>query len=93
MSNLTGTNGLVFSQAVLLELVEAGMTRDQAYRTIQRNAMRSWEEGLNLLELLKKDPDMILDSETLTNCFSSERFLRNAGIVFDRLDHLELSFT
>lgn len=90
LSNLAGTNGLVFSQAVLLELVEAGMTRDQAYRTIQRNAMRSWEEGLNLQDLLGKDRDMILDSGRLADCFSSERFLRNADVVFDRLSRLEL---
>jgi adenylosuccinate lyase len=89
-ANLDLTNGVVFSQAVLLSLVEGGMTRDDAYRVVQRNAMRSWDESLSLHELLAADPEVTLDASTLSSCFSAERFLRNAGVVFERLDGLSL---
>ncbi len=89
--NLDLTNGLVFSQAVLLSLVEAGMTRDDAYRVVQRNAMRSWDESISLQELLAADPEVLLDAPTLSGCFSAERFLRNTGVVFDRLEDLTLN--
>ncbi len=91
LSNLAGTNGLVFSQAVLLSLIESGMTRDDAYRVVQRSAMRSWDEGADLQELLAADPDMALDDEALADCFSTDRFLRNSGIVFERLADLEVA--
>ena len=91
LSNLAGTNGLVFSQAVLLSLIESGMTRDDAYRVVQRSAMRSWDEGADLLELLAANPDMTLDDEALADCFSTDRFLRNSGIVFERLADLEVA--
>lgn len=89
LSNLAGTNGLVFSQAVLLELVERGMTRDAAYRVVQRNAMKSWQEGTDLQALLADDADMPLDTATLADCFSPTRFLDNADVVFARLAELE----
>ncbi len=89
--NLESTRGLVFSQAVLLELVETGMTRDEAYRIVQDNAMRAWEEGVPLEGLLAADPAVALDAETLKRCFSTERFLHASGVVFDRLDALTLA--
>jgi adenylosuccinate lyase len=91
LANLAGTHGLVFSQAVLLALIEAGMTRDDAYRIVQRSAMRSWDEGTDLEELLAADPAVPLTDDALAVCFSNDRFLRNAGIVFERLKALELS--
>jgi adenylosuccinate lyase len=84
-SNLDATRGLVNSQAVLLALVDAGMTRDEAYRVVQRNAMAAWDDGGTLLERLKADPDVALTHETLAECFTPERALRNAGVVFQRL--------
>ena len=90
-SNLAGTNGLVFSQAALLSLIESGMTRDDAYRVVQRNSMRSWDEGAGLQELLAADPDMTLDAEALADCFSTDRFLRNSGVVLERLEALEVA--
>ncbi len=88
-ANLDQTHGLVFSQAVLLALIEQGRTRDEAYRIVQRNAMRSWDEGSDLRELLAADPEVNLDPDVLADCFSSERFLRNAGVVFERLERLD----
>jgi adenylosuccinate lyase len=89
LSNLDSTRGLVFSQAVLLALIEEqGLSRDDAYRIVQRNAMRAWDEGLQLHDLLLEDPDVALEPELLDRCFSPAHFLRNSGIVFERLENL-----
>ncbi|MDJ0663397.1 MAG: adenylosuccinate lyase [Acidimicrobiia bacterium] len=86
LANLEATRGLVFSQAVLLALIEEqGLTRDQAYRIVQRNAMRAWDEDLPLRGLLAEDIDVALHPDVLDRCFSAEHFLRHSGVVFDRL--------
>mgnify|MGYP001825397383 FL=1 len=91
MHNLEATRGLVFSQAVLLAIIEEqGLSRDDAYRIVQRNALRAWDEGLPLRDLLAQDLDVALHPEVLDRCFSPEHFLRNSGIVFDRLDQIEI---
>ena len=89
-ANLEATRGLVNSQAVLLALVDAGLTRDEAYRIVQRNAMHVWDGGGTLLEQLSGDPDVSLDAETLASCFTAERSLRNASVVFERLEEASL---
>jgi adenylosuccinate lyase len=90
LENLESTRGLVFSQAVLLALIEEqGLSRDEAYRVVQRNAMRAWDEGLPLRQLLAKDVDAALHPDVLDRCFSTDYFLRNSGVVFDRLAHTE----
>jgi adenylosuccinate lyase len=90
LANLEATRGLVFSQAVLLALVEQGASRDDAYRIVQRNALAAWDGGEHLLDLLEKDPAVSLSPERLTACFSIERFLANSAIVFERLEALEV---
>jgi adenylosuccinate lyase len=91
-ANLQATRGLVFSQAVLLALIEErSLSRDQAYRVVQRNALRAWDEGMQLRELLAADPEAGLSAESLDRCFSAERFLDRASVVFDRLIPLEPS--
>jgi len=85
-ANLETTRGLVYSQAVLLALIDTGLSRDEAYRIVQRNAMLTWDEGGKLKDWLAADPDVTLDSETLDACFTFERFLGNATVVFDRLE-------
>ena len=89
-ANLERTGGLVFSQAVLLALVEKGMTRDEAYRLVQSHAMAVWEDGGQLYDSLSADPDMPLDDVELTACFSLDRVHDSARTVFDRLDELKL---
>ncbi len=91
LENLEAARGLVYSQAVLLALVERGKTRDDAYRIVQRNAMDAWEGGRHLRDLLARDGEVDLDDAELAECFEPARFLRNAHVVFDRLDRLELS--
>jgi adenylosuccinate lyase len=87
-ANLESTNGLVFSQAVLLALVESGIGRDEAYRTVQRNAMQAWDGQGHLKDLLRADPDVSLTTEQLDGCFSLERIGETAAPVFERLDQL-----
>ena len=89
-ANLEMTGGLVFSQAVLLALVEKGMTRDEAYRVVQSHAMIVWEDGGQLYDLLSAEPDMPLDDVELTACFSLDRVHDSARTVFDRLEELKL---
>jgi adenylosuccinate lyase len=89
--NLAATRGLVYSQAVLLALIDSGLTRDEAYRIVQRNAMAAWDEGGTLADRLASDPDATLDQATLDACFTTDRFLANATIIFDRLEGIELS--
>ena len=59
--NLWSSRGLVFSQPVLLALVSSGMSRDDAYRIVQRNALRAWEEGADFRTLLEADPAVTLE--------------------------------
>jgi adenylosuccinate lyase len=89
-ANLVSTGGLVFSQRVLLSLVESGMTRDAAYRIVQRNAMHAWEEGTPLRDLLDADPEVRLSTTTLDYIFDTAAFLRNSEAVFARLEDVEL---
>jgi adenylosuccinate lyase len=84
--NLVATRGLVFSQAVLLALTERGHSRDDAYRIVQRNAMATWDEGGNLADRLAADAECDLGADELAACFSTGRFLRNTGVVFDLLE-------
>jgi adenylosuccinate lyase len=90
LANLEATRGLVFSQAVLLALVEQGSSRDDAYRIVQRNALAAWDGSEHLLDLLTSDAEVDLSPDSLTACFSTERFLANAAVVFERLERLKL---
>ncbi len=88
--NLDASYGLVFSQPVLLALVEGGLARDDAYRIVQRNALASWESRTMFRELLEKDPDVTdrLSQAQLDRAFDLDRSLVNIGRTFDALDAL-----
>ncbi|HKX76439.1 MAG TPA: adenylosuccinate lyase, partial [Acidimicrobiia bacterium] len=90
-SNLEATQGLVFSQAVLLALVEEGMGRDEAYRIVQENAIRAWEENSPLQDLLAADSRVRLPAGALSGLFDPQRYLRGAEVVFQRLESLTLA--
>jgi adenylosuccinate lyase len=90
LANLEATRGLVFSQAVLLALVEKGLTRDQAYRIVQTHSMTAWRGQENLRDLLAVDPDVPLDVDELEGCFSLHRVHDTVSIVFDRLRGLDI---
>ena len=88
-ANIDSSHGLVFSQGVLLALVQAGLTRDDAYRIVQGCAMQAWNEQRNFRELLEADPDVaVLDPAVLDETFDLQRSLRNVHAVFDALDEL-----
>ena len=92
LRNLEASHGLVFSGRVLLQLVEAGLTREQAYPVVQRNALRAWDEELPLRALLEADPESVLDAETLDQAFDLDSFLRFVDEIFDRtLQALEVT--
>jgi len=88
LENLGASHGLVYSQPVLLALVEAGMTRDDAYRVVQRNATRTWEERRPFVDVLREDPEVTatLDADRLSACFDLDHALENAGLAVDALD-------
>jgi adenylosuccinate lyase len=88
LENLDASHGLVFSQPVLLALVEAGRSRDDAYRMVQRNAMKTWDERRPFLEVLREDAEVAatLPDATLEACFDLKRSVANVGRTFDVLD-------
>ncbi len=90
--NLELTHGLVFSEGALLALVDKGMTREDAYVLVQRNAMQSWRTGEDFRSLLAGDAEVAaaLGAEELDACFDLRHHLRNVGEVFSRLEKLEL---
>jgi adenylosuccinate lyase len=87
MRNLNSTGGLVFSGQLLLDLVEAGVLREDAYRIVQTNAMKAWKEELNFRELVLNDPDITskVKRETIENAFNLKRQLRNTDKIFKRV--------
>ena len=90
-ANIDLTHGALFSQSVLTALVEAGLTRDDAYRIVQRNAQRAWDEQRPFRELLEADPDAssLLDAARLDELFDLERFVRHAPAIIERLRELD----
>ncbi len=82
--NLDSSHGLFFSQRLLLALVESGSGRDDAYRAVQRHAMRAWEEGLDFPELVRADSDLAGRVE-LDSVFDLGVYTRHVDVVFERL--------
>jgi adenylosuccinate lyase len=87
LANLHMTKGVVFSQMVLLKLIEKGISREEAYAIVQRNAMKSWQEGMTFMELLLQDNDVMtrLKPEDLTAAFKVENFLKQVDFIFNRV--------
>lgn len=85
--NLDMTGGLVFSQQVMLALVEAGMQREEAYALVQAHAMDAWDRGKVFRELVSADPEVRrrLTPERLAAAFDLERHLRFVDYIFERV--------
>jgi adenylosuccinate lyase len=81
------THGVIFSQMVLLALIDKGTTREDAYVIVQRNAMKSWQEGLEFRDLLEKDPIVTkyIQKKELAAIFNVKNFLKNLDFIFDRV--------
>jgi adenylosuccinate lyase len=85
--NLESTGGLIFSGQLLLDLAEAGMLREDAYRLVQSHAMRAWKEDLNFREEVARDPAIVklLSPEKLAKTFDYTRQLGNVDAIFKRV--------
>jgi adenylosuccinate lyase len=85
--NLDSTGGLIFSGQLLLDLAEAGMSREDAYKLVQTHAMRAWKEGVNFRQLILKDRAITarVPMDTLDRAFDLKRQLRNVDKIFDRV--------
>ena len=85
--NLHITNGLIFSQRVMLAIIDKGIERTTAYKMVQRNAMRCWEEQKPYKYLLLNDPEVkaVLAAEELEQIFDSKAYLRYVDYIFERV--------
>jgi adenylosuccinate lyase len=85
--NLESTGGLIFSGQLLLDLAEAGMLREDAYRLVQSHAMRAWKEDLNFREEVARDAEIakLLSPEKLARTFDYMRQLGNVDAIFERV--------
>jgi adenylosuccinate lyase len=83
-ANLESTGGLVFSGQLLLDLVEHGVSREDAYRMVQAHAMRAWKESLNFRELVAGDPNLTdrVPARVIEKAFDLKRQLRNIDTIF-----------
>ena len=89
-ANLELTGGLVYSQAVLLALIDAGLSRDDAYGIVQRAAARVWEEGGSFAEAVKAEAGDAIDSDRLKGLFDPAPYVKNLDGVFARLEKLDV---
>ncbi len=90
-ANLDLTGGLMYSSAALLELVAAGMAREDAYSLVQAAAMETWNTGVPFREALRKEASargQVIDEARLDEAFRPERYVARLGPVFERLERL-----
>jgi len=85
--NIGRTRGLVFSQRVLLALASKGVSREESYALVQRNAMRAWNEGEDFKALLLSDEGVRkhLDAQEIEGCFDLQFYLRHVDTIFQRV--------
>jgi adenylosuccinate lyase len=86
-ANLESTRGLVFSGQLLLDLVESGVSREDAYRLVQSHAMRAWKENLDFHELIVNDPEIRgrVPRAKIERAFDLDRQLKNIDKIFARV--------
>lgn len=87
LENLNRSRGLIFSESILLQLVDKGLTREAAYAIVQRNAMRAWEDGAEFKRILLEDPEVLqhLKREEIEGAFDARRSVRWADAIIDRV--------
>ena len=85
--NLDQLGGLIFSQRVLLALTQAGISREDSYKIVQRNAMKVWEEGADFLTEMKADSDVTakINAEELEELFDISYHTKNVDVIFKRV--------
>ncbi|MAR55918.1 MAG: adenylosuccinate lyase, partial [Rickettsiales bacterium] len=87
IENLDKLGGLVFSQRVMLTLTQKGVSREEAYALVQRNAMQVWKEGGSFRELLKQEPEVTkyLNEDELEELFDLAHHTRHVDTIFQRV--------
>ena len=87
LKNLNQMKGLVFSQKILLDLTQAGVSREESYRMVQRNAMKVWEEGKDFLTELLADQDVVgaLGEAKIREAFDLNYHLKHVDTIFKRV--------
>lgn len=85
--NMERTFGLIYSQRVLLKLIDKGLSREEAYDTVQRRAMQAWEEQRSFRELIESDEKVqgMLNAEDIADCFDYNWHIKHVDTIFDRL--------
>ncbi|MCM3762057.1 adenylosuccinate lyase [Alkalihalobacillus oceani] len=85
--NMTRTYGLIYSQRVLLSLINKGMVREEAYDLVQPKAMEAWEKGVQFRELVEAEERItsMLSPEEIEECFNYEHHLKHVDTIFERL--------
>ncbi|SFE61472.1 Adenylosuccinate lyase [Bacillus sp. OV194] len=85
--NMTRTYGLIYSQRVLLKLIDKGMSREAAYDIVQPKAMQAWEEGVQFKQLVQGEPRITerLTPEDIEDCFDYSYHLQHVDTIFERL--------
>ncbi|EIT84898.1 adenylosuccinate lyase [Fictibacillus macauensis ZFHKF-1] len=85
--NMTRTYGLIYSQRVLLKLIDQGMSREEAYDIVQPKTMTAWEEGIQFKELVEQEPRITekLTQEEIDDCFDYSYHLQHVDAMFERL--------
>ena len=89
LKNINLTNGLVFSQEVLLALVKKGITREKAYKLVQDNAMKVWDTKVDFKDLLCNNDEInkILSNEEINNLFDLNKVMVNINKIYNRLGY------
>ena len=88
LKNLNKTGGLIFSQEVLLALIKKGITREESYAMVQRNAMQVWEHQKDFKTLLKADTEImnLMSEDEIDDLFDLQKVMKNINKIFERLD-------
>ena len=84
--NINKTNGLVFSQKVMLSLIDKGLSREKAYELVQKNAMKSWDDNKSFKKMIENDSEVMsyLNKEELNNIFDYNSFIKEVDFIFER---------
>ena len=86
MANMNKTGGLIYSQRILIAIVNKGVLREDAYKWVQRNAMKRWMAGEDFRTNIEKDPDITkyLSKDEIDACFDYQYFLRHVDMIMAR---------